>query len=857
MSLFSFWVTFEDHRQKYPRRPRHAKEFSSGSDTSDIFSDPEDPSYSPSSSAIPEVRHEQWKSDTSFGGVPPATTPSSHGHERDVSTASGSNATPLSPATGLDDAELTDGPLFRATVSSLEKKTVVLKQSLKKALKQAEVYMESSRSMLQTDTDFLDSVEAIPSVDVTIRNYLRRTQDTIHRYHEQYLNQIQTLVIDPLRRIYENDVKLAEQRKKEFDNETEQFYYFLTKYLSIKSDENAKKKMESDTKYGAKRRNFDLRRFDYYTLLHELHGGQKDQEISFIFTNFAEKQYAFFHSTEQKLTEMKPELDKLGINITEATKSMHQQKKEREEKRKLLESRSHALMADMPEGMSGDMDQMNEYDQNNLTPMSPTFGGKNIKGGRDIAPHYDPEATLFGRRREGFLLVGSTHPVGGAPTPTVKPSGTPSNWKKMWCVVSHGQLQEYTNWKKQLVAPESINLRFCTVRDARNCDRRFCFELIGPHIGRRLYQAMDADDCKAWIAVIQNAIEGLLCGTSSAVHLSLDDHQGTSDGVKGDTKASPHEQHHIITTDRLLDVLRSTEPSNLMCADCGAKNPDWCSINLGCLLCIDCSGIHRSLGTHITKIRSLTLDTTSFTSEIATILRDVGNMKSNHIWEANYRSTKPGPTDRRDIKQSFIRDKYVYRRFVDASSLDDQAVAKSVIDVSERSVRATQKLIEGVAEGNMVKILHGIALGGDVNFSSSDIPPMFIVSCRFDPKNFGLGKETSNATKGARFSVAELLFQNGAVVNSVDTVAYDENRWYLRILLPGIDTSTIMQDSDIQESEFINLAKFTTLRTALHYAALFHDLEAITYLLGKGGDPYLRVSYMPFPPSLVVRLFTY
>ena len=36
--------------------------------------------------------------------------------------------------------------------------------------------------------------------------------------------------------------------------------------------------------------------------------------------------------------------------------------------------------------------------------------------------------------------------------------------------------------------------------------------------------------------------------------------------------------------------------------------PDWASINLGILVCIECSGIHRSLGVHVSKVRSLTLD---------------------------------------------------------------------------------------------------------------------------------------------------------------------------------------------------------------------------------------------------------
>lgn len=50
------------------------------------------------------------------------------------------------------------------------------------------------------------------------------------------------------------------------------------------------------------------------------------------------------------------------------------------------------------------------------------------------------------------------------------------------------------------------------------------------------------------------------------------------------------------------------QAANPTCADCTATNPDWASINLGAVICIACSGIHRAMGTHITKVRSLVLD---------------------------------------------------------------------------------------------------------------------------------------------------------------------------------------------------------------------------------------------------------
>ncbi|KAM7495490.1 hypothetical protein LguiB_030099 [Lonicera macranthoides] len=98
-------------------------------------------------------------------------------------------------------------------------------------------------------------------------------------------------------------------------------------------------------------------------------------------------------------------------------------------------------------------------------------------------------------------------------------------------------------------------------------------------------------------------------------------------------------------------------PENRECADCKTKGPRWASVNLGIFICMQCSGIHRSLGVHISKVRSATLDT--WLPEQVAFIHSMGNEKSNSYWEAEL----PPNYDRVGI-ENFIRAKYEEKRWV-------------------------------------------------------------------------------------------------------------------------------------------------------------------------------------------------
>ena len=81
------------------------------------------------------------------------------------------------------------------------------------------------------------------------------------------------------------------------------------------------------------------------------------------------------------------------------------------------------------------------------------------------------------------------------------------------------------------------------------------------------------------------------------------------------------------------------QSGNDTCADCGGRYPRWASWSLGIFLCVNCAGVHRKMGTHISKIKSLTLDT--WTKEQVERMREGGNVKNNTKYNPDVRRNRP------------------------------------------------------------------------------------------------------------------------------------------------------------------------------------------------------------------------
>uniref|UniRef100_A0A665V6L2 Arf-GAP with coiled-coil, ANK repeat and PH domain-containing protein n=1 Tax=Echeneis naucrates TaxID=173247 RepID=A0A665V6L2_ECHNA len=234
-------------------------------------------------------------------------------------------------------------------------------------------------------------------------------------------------------------------------------------------------------------------------------------------------------------------------------------------------------------------------------------------------------------------------------------------WSRRWFSIQKNQLVYQKKFKDQPTVVVE-DLRLCTVKPSTDNERRFCFEVVSPSKSC-LLQADSERQQQAWISAVQNSIASAFQERREDTHSPRQrcSSVSTSSLASGGGGGSADQENEGC---KALEEVQAI-PGNRQCCDCGEPGPDWASINLGITLCIVCSGIHRSLGVHFSKVRSLTLD--SWEPELIKLMCELGNTVINRIYEARIDEItikKPHPSSPRGDKESWIRSKYVEKKFI-------------------------------------------------------------------------------------------------------------------------------------------------------------------------------------------------
>ncbi|GAM20843.1 hypothetical protein SAMD00019534_040180 [Acytostelium subglobosum LB1] len=435
---------------------------------------------------------------------------------------------------------------------------------------------------------------------------------------------------------------------------------------------------------------------------------------------------------------------------------------------------------------------------------------------------------------EGHLMKKSKQVMGG--------------WNKCWYVLKDGMLYCYKG-KKEFHPENALNILLCSVRvpqqilvtvptQATNTlstsskeqtgtvDYRF--EILHPRKKLPIVlQAESEEERDRWVTAIQEAI------SNSLNSQTLDKRTGnmSSSGVTQLGKSNANLPTPSQTPDEInQQVVRIIQKAagNNVCADCTSADPDWASINMGVLICKGCSGVHRSLGTHISKVRSLTLD--KWSPESIYFMREVGNSKFNVIYEHSL-SDQVKPTEKCDraVKEAYIKAKYQTRDFMIKSTLSVEELSKVLYEMTSTSNVGTPVDIS--------RYLKVLGQGADVNYADQ--------SGRTNLHQ--LIWRTDDVT------VLELLLQRGANITMVDSRGWTPMHYAAFFNRPRCASLLIKRgfDAAIRAKSIDHLG-----RSALDLAKLNKSKEAEQVLKGEVHDFGLTVdaieagTVVPYETSL-------
>ena len=290
-----------------------------------------------------------------------------------------------------------------------------------------------------------------------------------------------------------------------------------------------------------------------------------------------------------------------------------------------------------------------------------------------------------------------------------------SGWHKQWIVFCNGKLFEYMDWRKGAALRNApIDISLCNIKlldsndTSKNVDigsRKNCFRVINSKGTEHVFQAFTTADANDWINSLTE--KGQMLAFKKDIHNQRSPNDENKDynriaqlsNSTTSTLNSPRVRRVSSVSLSLLNIVRMADQSNTVCADCGStEKVEWISLNLLVVFCINCSSAHRSLGTSVSKVRSLTLD--SFADENRVLVYNINNARCNGVYEASMPSNiKAKPDSEYETRLEFITRKYVKREFI----------------TLETKKNASRTLIQGMRDDDVSKVLEGIAGGANVN----------------------------------------------------------------------------------------------------------------------------------------------
>ncbi|KAK9691368.1 hypothetical protein RND81_09G192700 [Saponaria officinalis] len=600
--------------------------------------------------------------------------------------------------------DLEDSPMFQKQVCSLEQTTDELKDRCQILHKGSKQFVAALTEACKGDTIFAKALESFGggqedplSLSIggpLISKFIGAFQE-LATYKELLRSQVEHVLVDRLTQFMSVDLQEAKDSRRRFDKSVHAYDQAREKYASAKKStrEDIVAGLEEDLQNSKSA--FERTRFSLVNALMNVES-KKKYEFLESFSAIMDAHLRYFKLGYDLLSQMEPLIHQV---LTYAQQSKEASNAEQDKLgRRIQEFRTQVEIDNLNAASNAEA-------STSVDSTRPIGAGPSCK---DIQALLQSSANgMVQTIKQGYLLKHS--------------SSLRANWKRRFFVLdSRGTLYYYrtkgpkqtgsqstntgeqsngvfrrfrakhnrtSSWNGETLSCRTVDLRTSTIKiDADDTDLRLCFRIISPSKSYTLQAETEADRME-WVSKITGVITSLLnahllqqepYSPVNEKHKRSLESESMSNAQTSQTQGSGLGTNKEKQTDSISGFLREI-PGNDHCAECSAPEPEWASLNLGILMCIECSGAHRNLGVHISKVRSITLDVKVWEPTLLELFRGLGNAFCNSVWEellppdkdrndesasSGTSIVKPSSHDPFNKKEKYVQMKYAEKQLI-------------------------------------------------------------------------------------------------------------------------------------------------------------------------------------------------